>query len=132
MNTPTFAEIVRQARKRKNLSQVVLAEMVGMSQRWISDIERGVTVQPRLEALRRLADVLNLDVADLVLAAGLASSKEGARRLTESIPADPDESPLTPEESDYLKDAMFSGFRDLSPADLREVIRIIKEGRGDA
>lgn len=115
-----------------------------MSQRWISDIERGETTTPRLDALRRLADVLDLDVADLLYAGGLASTRDGARRIagsadhaddlpsrdvTADLPDDRDNSPLTAAELDELKDAMFYGFNELEPADLREVIAVMRRRR---
>ncbi len=123
--------MVRDARRAKELNQIELAERVGMSQRWISDIERGVTEIPRLDALHRLARVLEIDVADLIYAGNLASSKAGARRLANQISKDAqedDNAPLTPEEEAILGRISFLGFQTLTNAQLREIIRVVTEG----
>lgn len=124
--------MIRDARRAKQLSQIELAEKVGMSQRWISDIERGVTEIPRLDALHRLGHILDIDVADLIYAGNLSSSKEGAQRLAHQIALDArdiDDSPLTPEEEAVLGRISFLGFQSLTNAQLREIIRVVTEGR---
>jgi predicted ATPase/transcriptional regulator with XRE-family HTH domain len=45
------------------LSQEALAEKAGISVRGLSDLERGLSRQPRLDTLKRLADALGLDSA---------------------------------------------------------------------
>lgn len=77
----TVADIVRTARRAKKLTQIELAEKVGMSQRWVSDIERGATAMPRLEALQRLTAVLEIDMARLMIAGRWASSLDTAQEL---------------------------------------------------
>ena len=67
--TSALGDLVRAPRLELGLTQVELADRVGMSQRWISNIERNETDLPRREHLLRLAEALTLDVADLLLPA---------------------------------------------------------------
>lgn len=56
----TFADLLRQHRKRVGLTQEQLAERAGMSVRGISDLERGVNRAPYRSTVTRLADALGL------------------------------------------------------------------------
>lgn len=56
----SFGERVRDARNKRGLSQVVLAERVGMSQVWVSDVERGRTTSIDPNVIVRLAEVLRV------------------------------------------------------------------------
>lgn len=53
-------------RRRRGLSQNTLAGLIGRSESWLSQVERGVRTPDRLSVLIDLADVLHVDVADLV------------------------------------------------------------------
>lgn len=59
---------VKEARIKKGLTQVELAEQIGISQSAISEIESG-DLRPSTSVLVRLADVLDLDLDALVRAA---------------------------------------------------------------
>lgn len=59
---------VKDARIRKGLTQLQLAEQVGVGQSAISEIESG-DMRPSTPLLVRLADVLDLDLDALVRAA---------------------------------------------------------------
>ncbi len=52
-------------RKRLGLSQVEFAGLVGRSESWISQVERGVRPVDRMSVLQRVADVLSVPVAEL-------------------------------------------------------------------
>ena len=54
----TFGDRVKAARKALQLSQVALADAVGVHQSVISDLERGVTIDPSAATLLRLATEL--------------------------------------------------------------------------
>jgi transcriptional regulator with XRE-family HTH domain len=56
----TFAALLRKRRAEAWLTQEELAEASGVRPRLISDLERGVTVTPQREIVRRLAHALNL------------------------------------------------------------------------
>ena len=57
-------------RRRRGLSQVALAGLVGRSESWLSKVERGDRTVDRLPLLRNLADALRVDVETL---SGLAA-----------------------------------------------------------
>jgi transcriptional regulator with XRE-family HTH domain len=52
-------------RKRLGLSQVEFAGLVGRSESWVSQVERGVRPVDRMSVLQRVADVLSVSVAEL-------------------------------------------------------------------
>ena len=58
-----FAGLLRRYRHREGLSQEALAEACGMSNRAVSDLERGVS-RPRARTVRMLAEVLRLSAAE--------------------------------------------------------------------
>jgi len=78
--------VVKEYRRRKGWSQMQLADNLEMSQRWLSDLERGVIKSPRIETLHRLAAILEVDVSELILKARLADTPEGAARIAALAP----------------------------------------------
>src|ERR1700733_10426617 len=52
-------------RKRMGLSQVEFAGLLGRSESWVSQVERGVRPLDRMSVLQRVADVLSVSVAEL-------------------------------------------------------------------
>ena len=56
---------IQMRRKRKQLSQAALAERVGLSVGWLSQIESGA-VEVRWGSLRRIADALGLSLPELI------------------------------------------------------------------
>src|SRR5689334_4831962 len=52
-------------RKRLGLSQAELAALVGRSESWVSQVERGVRAVDRMSVLQRVADALGIAVSDL-------------------------------------------------------------------
>ncbi len=52
-------------RKRLGLSQVEFAGLVGRSESWVSQVERGVRPVDRMSVLQRVADVLSVSLAEL-------------------------------------------------------------------
>ncbi len=52
-------------RKRLGLSQVDFAGLVGRSESWVSQVERGVRPVDRMSVLQKVADVLNVPVSEL-------------------------------------------------------------------
>ncbi len=65
----TIGERVRTYRLRRGLTQARLAHMIGRSERWLIDVERG-GVDPRLSDAVALARVLNVAIDEL---AGLST-----------------------------------------------------------
>lgn len=65
MKTNTLlGERIRELRKSRNLSQEQLAEKMDISSKYLSQIETGGKT-PSVEALDRLATVLNVEMSDL-------------------------------------------------------------------
>ena len=56
---------LRQEREKAKLTQAELSHISGVPQAVISDIEKGVTKNPRLETVKKLAIALDFDVLDL-------------------------------------------------------------------
>jgi transcriptional regulator with XRE-family HTH domain len=56
----SFSELLRRLRNDAGLTQEELAEAAGISQRAVSDLERGVNVTARKDTARLLADALGL------------------------------------------------------------------------
>jgi tetratricopeptide (TPR) repeat protein/transcriptional regulator with XRE-family HTH domain len=95
----TFAALLRKLRTEAGLTQEDLAEASGVRPRSISDLERGVSVSPQRETIRRLADALKL--SELVRAqfeavargrafsaATEAAGTGGAAAATRTLPRD--------------------------------------------
>ena len=56
-----FGKRLRRIRRSKDLTQEQLADMVGVSTEFISNIERGINA-PSFDTLERIADTLNMQV----------------------------------------------------------------------
>src|SRR5947209_9435084 len=87
-----FGALLRAYRVAAGLSQEELAERAHLSQRTISDLERGVTTAPYRDTVAQLADALELAASDR------AALEEAVRRARASLAADqePDRAPVDP------------------------------------
>lgn len=63
------ARLLREERLQRNLSMTQVAERAGLSQQSVSYIEREMRI-PNLETLLRIAEVLEIDLADVIKRAG--------------------------------------------------------------
>ncbi|UGQ08939.1 helix-turn-helix domain-containing protein [Yinghuangia sp. ASG 101] len=72
-------------RKRRGLSQKELAARLERSEAWVSQVERGVRKVDRMSVLEKIADVLDLPVAELAaeapVVASVSEEPPGASRL---------------------------------------------------
>lgn len=64
-----FGTCLKSLRLRAGLTQVQLAELVGLSDRYLGRMERGL-VSPSFECIERLAEALAIDTAELFLLPG--------------------------------------------------------------
>lgn len=122
-----LGQLVREKRLALSMTQTQLGDAVGMSQRWISTLERGETDVPRRVHLHALADALSLDVSELYVAADMARDEAKAKAAIE-------EAPMI-DKDDPLYNTVFWEIRSLSPQDLdfiRNIIRRIKQERNGA
>jgi transcriptional regulator with XRE-family HTH domain len=68
---------IARARRRRGLSQAVLAGLIGRSESWLSQVERGRRGVDSHSVLVRLAEVLRVDIEELT---GSADRDETGRR----------------------------------------------------
>ena len=61
----TTGELIREARKKKGLTQRELGELLGMSDVGVAQWEKGLR-NPRLETRQRIAKALDIDVTALM------------------------------------------------------------------
>jgi transcriptional regulator with XRE-family HTH domain len=92
---------IRQARRRTGLSLAQLAGMTGLSKSYLVRLETDPTSNPSLEVLRRIADALDITIADLIGAPKLEFSVEDAD-VPPALRAFADEARLTKRELDML------------------------------
>jgi transcriptional regulator with XRE-family HTH domain len=64
MELETAGQRIARARRRRGLSQAVLAGLVGRSESWLSQVERGRRVDSHA-VLTRLAEVLRIDIEEI-------------------------------------------------------------------
>lgn len=72
-------------RRRLGLSQVEFAGLVGRSESWVSQVERGVRPVDRLSVLQKVADALNVAVAELRSANEEATAPDRAEAFEELL-----------------------------------------------
>ncbi len=58
--------IIKEARKNKDMTQQELADSIGVTKAYINKIENGVTKKPSLNVLERLASILDINYVDIV------------------------------------------------------------------
>jgi transcriptional regulator with XRE-family HTH domain len=81
-------EFIRDMRRNARISLRQLAEQAGVSNPYLSQIERGLR-KPSAEVLQQLASALRVSTPMMYLRAGLLDAKEGQGVLA-AIAADPD------------------------------------------
>jgi transcriptional regulator with XRE-family HTH domain len=60
----TFGELIRLRRQEKDLNQDELAKLLGVSQSFVSQLERGGRENPNLETMTAFALILDLNGLD--------------------------------------------------------------------
>jgi ribosome-binding protein aMBF1 (putative translation factor) len=61
-----FGVVLRRLRRRRGLSQVACAGLIGRSESWVSQVERGERSVDRISVLRQLATVLDVEFKTLL------------------------------------------------------------------
>ena len=100
-----LGEFIRDQRRVGHLSLRKLSEMAGISNPYLSQIERGLR-KPSAEILQQIARALEISSETLYVRAGILEEREGADLVTE-IRRDPD---LTEEQKKTLI-RIYSSFR---------------------
>jgi len=80
-----FGDILREARAAKAFSLRELADRVGIDYSRLARIEQGTRPAPGLAEIRRLSETLELDMADLLVAAGTSREVMGHLVWSERI-----------------------------------------------
>lgn len=94
-----LGDFIRQQREVANVSVRRLAELAGVSNPYLSQIERGLR-RPSADILQQLAKALKISAETLYVRAGLLSEDEAdAPSVREAIARDPQ---LTPEQKQTL------------------------------
>lgn len=75
---------IKQIRKKRKISQEKLAEMVSMNHRSIVRVENAQTV-PTLETLRKIANVLDVDIVDFFKTETLESKEEIIEKIIDYL-----------------------------------------------
>ena len=61
-----FGTVLRRLRLRRGLSQAACAGLIGRSESWLSQVERGERTMDRISVLRDLAVILDVEVITLL------------------------------------------------------------------
>ena len=97
---PDLGEFIRQQREKSMISLRKLADSAGISNPYLSQIERGLR-KPSAEALKKIARALSISAESLYVRAGLLEERGQTVTVLESIRADAD---LTPKQKDALEE----------------------------
>lgn len=65
MDAPGRGQRIARARRRRGMSQAALARLIGRSESWLSQVERGLRLIDSHSALTALAESLRVDVTEL-------------------------------------------------------------------
>lgn len=110
-----FKDRLKELRKRKGLSQVTLAEKLGLSKSTIGAYETG-DISPSLEALNLIADFFNVDINYLL------GKEDGSTYYL-----DPEAAELANEIANRSElKVLFDATRDISKEDIEVVIRMLE------
>jgi len=66
MSHNRLAQMLKDLRKKRGLTQIELAKRAKITQPYIVDLERGDKLNPSLDVLRRLAKALKCSISELV------------------------------------------------------------------
>jgi len=83
-----LGEFIREQRKFDHLSLRKLSEMAGISNPYLSQIERGLR-KPSAEILQQIARALEISAETLYIRAGILDAHEGTSDLVAEIRRDP-------------------------------------------
>jgi transcriptional regulator with XRE-family HTH domain len=83
-----LGEFIREQRSVARLSVRRLSDMAGISNPYLSQIERGLR-RPSAEILQQIARALRISAETLYVRAGILDARDGSPDLTEAILSDP-------------------------------------------
>jgi transcriptional regulator with XRE-family HTH domain len=83
-----LGEYIREQRRTAQYSLRQLAELAGVSNPYLSQIERGLR-RPSAEILQQIAKALRISAETLYVRAGILDAAEGEREVVATLLADP-------------------------------------------
>ena len=91
MDTDDFGKKVRDRRRDEKLSQAELAERVGISRNYLSQIERGQAINLSWQVMERLTSVLGLKEDSTGAPTGLAELPPSLAAFAQTVDLPPDD-----------------------------------------
>jgi transcriptional regulator with XRE-family HTH domain len=88
-NAPSLGDFIRRQRELSEVSMRQFAQLVGISNPYLSQIERGLRA-PSEQVVQSIADVLQVSADSLYEQAGLRNETEEPSKVIEAIEDDPD------------------------------------------
>lgn len=85
----SLGDVVRFLRRQRGLTQTDLAHALDMSQKWVSDIERGIYKHSTPDTIVRVAEFFDVAEDQLLVKAGFGKSRESARRFHDQMEETP-------------------------------------------
>jgi transcriptional regulator with XRE-family HTH domain len=85
---PSLGEFIRRQRELSDVSMRQFAELVGISNPYLSQIERGLRA-PSEQVLRSIADALEVSADTLYDQAGVPRANDGPAKVVQAIREDP-------------------------------------------
>ena len=82
-----LGEYIREQRRDSNVSLRQLAKLAGVSNPYLSQIERGLR-KPSAEILQQIAKALRISAEALYIQAGILEQREGSRIVPDAVQAD--------------------------------------------
>jgi transcriptional regulator with XRE-family HTH domain len=88
LNVGSLGEYIREQRRTAQYSLRQLAEVAGVSNPYLSQIERGLR-KPSAEILQQIAKALRISAETLYVQAGILEEREGSQEVATAILGDP-------------------------------------------
>src|SRR6476646_5810445 len=82
-----LGDYIREQRRDSNVSLRQLAKLAGVSNPYLSQIERGLR-KPSAEILQQIAKALRISAEALYIQAGILEQREGSRIVPDAVQAD--------------------------------------------
>src|SRR6476646_12035862 len=89
VNVNSIGEYIREQREQAKISMRQLAQSAGVSNPYLSQIERGLR-KPSADILQQIAKGLRISAEQLYVRAGFLEFREGNQELVAAILGDPD------------------------------------------
>ena len=124
-NMNSIGDYIRQQREQARISLRQLAEQAGVSNPYLSQIERGLR-KPSAEILQQIAKGLRISAEALYVQAGILEDRPGDSGVRAALLTDPQ---LTERQKQVLIEIYESFRKESQQSHSAEVVAVIREGR---